>query len=363
MTRPSEALIDLDALRFNASLLRQQHGGRLLAVLKANAYGHGAVACAQALIGHADGLAVAFLDEALALREAGITDPILVLEGAFDAAEVEQAAAHELWLVVHQEEQLRMIERSPLGDGALHVWLKVDSGMRRAGLPPGVVREAHARLVATRRTSAITLITHLARADEPDVEATLQQLACFDEATAGLPGERSVCNSAGILAWPQARRDWGRAGIALYGADLMVHTVSPLRAVMQLKSHVFAERWLQQGDSLGYGEAFRAETLTRVGLVAIGYADGYPRSAPNGTPVEVDGRRTRLIGRVSMDMLTVDLTDLPSAGLGSAVELWGAAISVNDVAHRAGTIAYELLCNTKRVPLRYSPAGRDGSSP
>lgn len=362
MTRPSEALIDLDALRFNATLLRQQHGGRLLAVLKANAYGHGAVPCAQALIGHADGLAVAFLDEALVLREAGIKGPILVLEGAFDAAEVERAAAHELWLVVHQEEQVRMIERNPLGEGALHVWLKVNSGMHRAGLPPGVVRGAYARLVATRRASAISLMTHLARADEPHVEATLQQLACFDEATSGIPGERSVCNSAGILAWPQARRDWGRAGIALYGADPLLRAESPLRAVMHLMSHVFAERWLQPGDSLGYGGAFRTETPTRVGLVAIGYADGYPRSAPTGTPVEVDGQRTRLVGRVSMDMLTVDLTDLPSAGVGSVVELWGAAISVSEIAHLAGTIAYELLCNTKRVPLHYASTGDNGGS-
>lgn len=362
MTRPSEALIDLDALRFNATLLRQQHGGWLLAVLKANAYGHGAVVCAQALNGQADGFAVAFLDEALVLREAGITGPILLLEGAFDAAEVERAAAHELWLVVHQEEQLRMIERSPLGDGALHVWLKVDSGMHRAGLPLGVVRDAHARLVATRRASAITLMTHLARADEPDIETTIQQLACFDEATAGLRGERSVCNSAGMLAWPQARRDWGRTGIALYGADPLLRTESPLRPVMQLKSQVFAERWLQPGDSLGYGGAFRAEAPTRVGLVAIGYADGYPRSAPTGTPVAVDGRRTRLIGRVSMDMLTVDLTDLPSAGIGSVVELWGPAIAVNNVAHQAGTIAYELLCNVKRVPRRYALAGGDGDA-
>lgn len=207
MTRPSEALVDLDALRFNAALLRERHGGRQLAVLKANAYGHGAVACARALVGHTDGLAVAFLDEALALRSGGIAGPILVLEGPFDAAEVETAAAQSLWLVAHQEEQLRMIERSPLRDGALHVWLKVDSGMHRAGLLPQAVRKAHARLVDSRKTSSITLMTHLARADEPNVGKTLQQIACFDDATAGLPGARSICNSAGVLAWPQARRD------------------------------------------------------------------------------------------------------------------------------------------------------------
>lgn len=355
MTRPTEALIDLEALRFNAALLRERHGGRQLAVLKANAYGHGSVACARALRGQSDGFAVAFLDEALVLRDAGVEQPILVLEGPFDAEEVEVAAERSLWLVIHQEEQLSMIERSPLKDGALHVWLKVDSGMHRAGLPPGVVRSAHARLLATGKTSAITLMSHLARADEPHVETTLQQLACFDDATSGLPGERSVCNSAGVLAWPQARRDWARTGIALYGADPLNRSNSVLRPVMHLTSHVFAERWLDPGESLGYGGAFTAHVPTRVGLVAIGYADGYPRTAPTGTPVAVDGRPTRLIGRVSMDMLTVDLTQLPAAGIGSVVELWGATVSVNDIAGKVGTIAYELLCNVKRVPLRYAP--------
>lgn len=353
MTRPSEARVDLDALRFNARLLREQHGGRQLAVLKANAYGHGALACARALSGLSDGFAVAFLDEALALREAGVTAPILVLEGAFNDAEVEVACTQELWLVVHQEAQLRMIERSTLPAAALHVWLKVDSGMHRAGLPPERVRDAHARLVASGKTSAITLMTHFARADEPNVDATARQLACFNEATAGLPGARSACNSAGILAWPQARRDWGRAGIALYGADSLGRVDSPLRPVMRLTSQVFAERWIQPGAPLGYGAAFTAEVPTRVGLVAVGYADGYPRSAPTGTPVAVDGRCTRLIGRVSMDMLTVDLTELPGAGIGSSVELWGEQVPVNTVATAAGTIAYELLCNVKRVPLQY----------
>lgn len=355
MTRPSEARVDLDALRFNAALLREQHGGRQLAVLKANAYGHGAVACARALLGRSDGFAVAFLDEAMTLRAAGIDAPILVLEGAFDADEVQAAAAQSLWLVVHQEEQVRMVERSALPAGALHVWLKVDSGMHRAGLPPERVRDAHARLLASGKTSAITLMTHLARADEPGVDATLRQLACFDAATEGLAGERSVCNSAGMLAWPQARHDWGRAGIALYGADPLGRKDSPLRPVMCLTSRVFAERWLQPGESLGYGGAFTAPVPTRVGLVAVGYADGYPRSASTGTPVAVDGRRTCLIGRVSMDMLTIDLSDLPSVGIGSIVELWGNDVSVNEVASQAGTIAYELLCNVKRVRLRHGP--------
>lgn len=352
MTRPSEAIIDLEALRFNALLLREQHGGRQLAVLKANAYGHGAVACARALVGSSDGFAVAFVEEALTLRFAGISSPVLVLEGAFDDAEVAAAAAHGLWLTVHQEAQLRMIECSAVPAGSLQVWLKVDSGMHRAGLPPERVGDAHARLTACGSASAIVLMSHLARADEPGVDSTLEQLTCFESAICGLPGERSICNSAGVLAWPQARRDWARTGIAMYGADPLGRRDSPLRPVMRLCSRIFAERLLQPGDPLGYGASFTAQRPTRVGLVAIGYADGYPRSAPNGTPVAVDGLLTRLIGRVSMDMLTVDLTDIPGAGIGSQVELWGPKVSVNDVAAHARTIAYELLCNVKRVPLR-----------
>jgi alanine racemase len=354
VTRPTEARVDLDALRHNAALARVHHGGRQLAVLKANAYGHGAVACARALRGTSDGFAVAFTDEARALRTAGLREPILVLEGAFDIEELQDAIVHDLWMVVHHEEQLRMLERASMAPNALHVWLKVDSGMRRAGFGADRARGAHARLAATGKAASITLMTHLACADEPDSPATPQQLRVFEDATAGLPGDRSICNSAGVLGWPQAHRDWARPGILLYGADPTPGRDHSLRPVMTLHSRVFAERWLAPGEALGYGAAFVAEAPTRVGLVAAGYADGYPRTARTGTPVAVDGRRTRTLGRVSMDMLTVDLTLLPDAGLGSAVELWGPVVSVNEVACSAGTLAYELLCNVKRVPLQYS---------
>lgn len=353
MSRPARARIDLQALRHNYLLARELHGGRALAVLKANAYGHGALACARALQGLADGVAVAFMEEALALREAGIGGPMLVLEGVFAARELALASHHDLWLVVHHEEQLRMIECAPAGQGPWNVWLKVDSGMHRAGLPPDRVAACHARLVASGRGAQVTLMSHFARADEPGKRATLEQLAVFEAATAGLPGARSLCNSAGVLAWPQARRDWARPGIMLYGADPLPEANGALRPVMQLASRVFAERWLASDQALGYGGTFVATQPTRVGLVAMGYADGYPRAAGTGTPVAIDGQASTTLGRVSMDMLTVDLTRLPQAGIGSEVELWGAQVPVNAVAQHAGTIAYELLCNVKRVAFDY----------
>lgn len=353
MTRPSCARIDLAALRHNYRLARQLHGGRALAVLKADAYGHGALRCAGALADIADGFAVAFFDEARVLREAGIAQPILVLEGCFDAQELRAARALGLWVVVHQASQLAHVECLPEPGAPLQVWLKVDSGMGRAGFAPAQVQEIHRRLWACGPVADIVLMTHFACADEPDRAVTARQLAAFDAAVAGLPGAQSLANSAGTLAWPQVRRDWARPGIVLYGADPMPVATQPLRPVMTLRSQVFAERRLCAGEALGYGAAFVADRDTRVGLVAIGYADGYPRRAPTGTPVAIDGQISRIVGRVSMDMLTVDLTDLPAAGIGSTVELWGAQVDVNAVAQAAGTIAYELLCNVKRVPREY----------
>ncbi|NPC57806.1 alanine racemase [Caenimonas soli] len=351
MARPTHARIDLKALRHNYALARRLHGGRALAVLKANAYGHGATQCARALSGVTDGYAVAFLEEALTLREAGIRGPILLLEGVFQAEELELATIHSLWTVVHQESQLRMLE-----DGRrrnLNVWLKVDSGMGRAGFAPAEVAAAYARLRASGSVSEITLMTHFARADEPNHGATAHQIAVFDSATAGLSGDHSLCNSGGVLGWSDARRDWARPGIMLYGVEPMPHATNGLRPVMTLTSEIFAVRTLRPGDALGYGGDYVAQRQTRVGLVAIGYADGYPRSASTGTPVAIDGHPTRLVGRVSMDMLMVDITTLPAAGIGSSVELWGAQVDVNAVARAAGTIAYELLCNVKRVPFSY----------
>lgn len=359
MTRPSRALIDLAALRQNYLIARHIHQGRALAVIKANAYGHGAVKCAQALADTADGFAVALMSEALDLRQAGITLPILVLEGCFDVQELEDACINHIWVAVHQASQINMLADCNLPPASLHVWLKVDSGMHRAGFALSAVSEAHARLAACPAVASITLMSHFARADEPTESATDQQIKAFEHATQHLPGARSLSNSAGVLAWPSANKDWARPGILLYGANPLPasyieqypnHTLLP---VMSLESEVFAVKTLHPGEALGYGGTFIAEHPTRVGLVAIGYADGYPRSAPTGTPVAIDGQRSRLVGRVSMDMLNVDLTALPEAGIGSRVELWGRKIDINTVAQRANTIAYELLCNVKRVQRIY----------
>ncbi len=351
--RPACAQIDLAALRHNYRLARQRHGNRAFAVVKANAYGHGAVRCAQALSADADGFAVAFVDEALELRAAGIEAPILILEGVFDAAELVEVERHALWPVVHHDAQLRMIETAAPPARPFQVWLKVNSGMNRAGFLPAAVHAAWQRLRASGRVGEIGFISHFARADEPHVITTREQAEAFDAATRDLPGPRSLANSGAILGWPATHRDWGRPGILLYGADPMPGEGNGLQPVMSLQSAVMAVRELAPGAPLGYGARFVAERPTRVGLVAMGYADGYPRTVPDGTPVAVDGRLTRLIGRVSMDMLTVDLTDLPDAGIGSAVELWGRQVAVNRIAAAAGTIAYELLCNVKRVRFAY----------
>lgn len=354
MTRPAIARIDLNALRCNYRLAKHIHAGKALAVIKANAYGHGAVACAKALSQEADGFAVAFLEEAITLMIAGITSPILILEGVFDAGELALISEYNLWMVVHCAEQIRMIERHPIGGKPFNVWLKVDSGMHRAGFSPLRVKQVHERLLATGKVEKITLMTHFARADEPDVNTTEDQIRCFESSTMDLSGERSLCNSAGLLAWPQSRKDWSRPGIMLYGADPLPEGEHGLIPVMTLESRIIGVKTLSPGDDLGYGARFTAERATRVGLVAMGYADGYPRTVDNGTPVCVDGKRTSIIGRVSMDMLTVDISHLPDAGFGSHVELWGANIPINQVASAANTISYELLCNVKRVPLKYA---------
>jgi len=350
LSRPAFARIDLDALRHNYTLARARHGGRALAVVKANAYGHGVVRCARALAPVADGFAVAIVEEAVALREAGITGPILVLEGAFAADDVALADRHGLWLVVHEAQQIDLLAAHTPWQ-PIPVWLKMDSGMHRAGFFPREFAGAHARLSALPGIGPITLMTHFARADEPDSTATAAQLAAFDTAVAGLPGEHSLCNSGGILAWPDAHRQWCRPGIMMYGADPLPEPDPALKAVMTLGSAIIGVRDLAAGEPVGYGARFMTDRPTRVGLVAMGYADGYPRTVPDGTPIMVGGRLTRLIGRVSMDMLTVDLTELPEAGLGTPVECWGAKLPVNTVARAAGTIAYELLCNVKRVPM------------
>lgn len=354
--RPARALIDLSSLRHNYRLARQLAGGRALAVVKADAYGHGAVACALALQADAaDGFAVACLEEALALREAGIRAPILLLEGFFEADELALIAQHDLWCVLHSHWQIDALARTPL-PRPIRVWLKLDSGMHRVGLSPAEYRAGWERLAALPQVESLVAMTHFSRADELDSARTNEQAQAFIATVAGLPGEHSISNSPGLLGWPALRNDWGRAGLMLYGAspfNSVQALADQLQPVMTLQSKIIAVRELPAGEPIGYGGSFVTERPTRVGVVAMGYADGYPQFAPTGTPVHIDGQASRLIGRVSMDMLTVDLTDLPAAGLGSEVELWGKQVPVTEVARHLNGSAYSLLCGLKRAARVY----------
>ena len=354
--RPARAVIDLEALRSNYRLARELGGGKALAVVKADAYGHGAVRCAQALESEADGFGVATIEEALELRAAGIRAPILLLEGFFEPSELALIAGHDLWTAVASDWQVDALATFETS-AALTVWLKLDSGMHRLGLDAAAFRAAHARLAALPHVADIVLMTHLARADELDSTRTHEQAAVFAATTSDLPGQTSVCNSPALLGWADVRSDWVRPGLMLYGGNPLPHgsdLTARLRPVMNMRSKVIAERWIDAGEPVGYGARFVAARRTRVGVVAMGYADGYPQFAPNGTPVVIDGQAGELIGRVSMDMLTVDLTLHPDAGVGSEVELWGGrALSLAELAPRCGVSAYQLPCAVKRVRREY----------
>ncbi|HKS14991.1 MAG TPA: alanine racemase [Pseudomonas sp.] len=353
--RPARALIDLQALRHNYRLARELTHAKALAVIKADAYGHGAVRCALALEAEADGFAVACIEEALELRAAGIKSPVLLLEGFFEASELPQIAQHDLWCVVHALWQLEAIEQAQLHK-PLTVWLKLDTGMHRVGLHPKDYHDAYQRLLASGKVARTVLMSHFARADELDSPASEEQLAVFEAARQGLAAECSLRNSPAVLGWPQVPSDWVRPGIMLYGAtpfEVPQAQAARLQPVMTLQSRVISVRELPAGEPVGYGARFVSPRPTRVGVVAMGYADGYPRQAPTGTPVMVAGKRAPLIGRVSMDMLCIDLTDVPEAGLGSPVELWGKHVLASDVALQAGMIPYQMFCNLKRVPLDY----------
>lgn len=353
--RPARALIDLQALRHNYQLAREVTGAKALAVIKADAYGHGAVRCAEALQDTADGFAVACIEEALELRAAGIRGPILLLEGFFEADELPLIVEHDFWCVVHSLWQLEAIEKAALSQ-PITVWLKLDSGMHRVGLHPADYQAAYRRLLASGKVAKIVLMSHFARADELHDPSSTEQLAIFDKARQGLVAQISLRNSPAVLGWPQIPSDWVRPGIMLYGAtpfDEPNAVASRLQPVMTLESKIICVRELPAGEPVGYGARFVTTQPTRVGVVAMGYADGYPRQAPTGTPVLVDGQRSQLVGRVSMDMLCVDLTDVPQAGLGSTVELWGKHILASDVAKAADTIPYQIFCNLRRVPRLY----------
>lgn len=352
MSRPIRALISRQAIARNIAVVRSHAPrSRVWAVLKADAYGHGlgrVVAADSPALRDADGIAVLETETAQAVRDLGWRGPILLLEGCFDAGDLERAHRLSITVGVHSDEQIAMIAASTSAgrdDRPIDVYLKMNTGMNRLGFSPHRYRDAHARLRGTGRVGAITVMTHFANSDEADGVAL--QVARFEEGSRGLPGERSLANSSAILAHPASHADWVRPGIMLYGASPFATGDGAslgLSPAMRLTSELIAVQDLAVGDSVGYGHRFTADRAMRIGVVACGYADGYPRIAQNGTPIAVDGVVTRTVGRVSMDMLTVDLGPVPDAHVGSSVELWGGQVSVDEVARSARTVGYELLC-------------------
>ena len=353
------ASIDAGALRHNLQIVRRRApNSRIMAVIKANAYGHGLVAVARAL-DSADAFAVARVDEGLALRDAGIKGAIVLLEGVFDQAQLDAAAAADFELVVHSPEQIELL-RNAASAQRFKVWLKLDSGMNRLGFKQPEFAAAHAALSALPALRGpANLFTHLASADVPGAATTDDQLNAFASATRGLPGECCIENSAAIFAFPKSQADWVRPGLLLYGASPFAGSIGAdygLRPVMTLHSHVIATKLLSLGEHVGYGGDWIAARATRLAIAAVGYGDGYPRSLPSGAPVLINGERAELAGRVSMDMIGIDITDLKAdVRLGDPVVLWGAGLPVEEVAVWAQTIPYELLCGiSQRVASRIS---------
>ncbi len=322
-----------------------------MAVIKANGYGHGLLRVAEALAG-ADGFALLDIKDAIALREAGYRQTILLLEGFFDVADLEQIAAYDLATVVHSEWQIRCLDAYPRA-GSLDVWLKVNSGMHRLGFPPLEAAMAMEALQRHRAVREVTLMTHFANADEE--RGVSAQLETYNRIAANYRAPRSLANSAALLRYPDTHGEWVRPGLMLYGASPFREVPAErlgLKPAMTLKSRIIATQMLKAGDEVGYGGKYRAERGMRIGIVACGYADGYPRHAKNGTPLLVEGGRSQLLGRVSMDMLFADLTGHPEAGVGSEVTLWGAGMPIEEVASFSETISYELMCAlTSRVPM------------
>lgn len=368
MARPIQARIDLSALENNLQVARQATTSRLMSVIKADGYGHGLLHAAEALAA-TDGYALLDIQDAVRLREAGFRQTILLLEGFFGEEDLASVAEFDFTCVIHSAWQLAMLDAYP-GSGKLDVWLKVNSGMNRLGFAPQQVAQTMEQLRRHRAARDITLMTHFANAD--DARGVAEPLALFNDLAASHRVARSLANSAALLRYPATHADWVRPGIMLYGASPFAETSAQqlgLKPVMTLHSEIIAVRNMRAGECIGYGGTFCAEHSMRIGTVACGYADGYPRQsgrvepeAPgthrptprgySGTPVLVDGQRTKTLGRVSMDMLYVDLGALPQAGIGSAVTLWGAGLPIEEVARAAGTIGYELMCAlAARVPV------------
>lgn len=362
-SRPLQALVDLSAMTHNLAQARTRAGARpVWAVVKANAYGHGVENAVRAFAA-ADGLALLEIDEARRARAAGWRKPVLLLEGIFEARDLAQVEALDLTIVVHSFEQLAMLE-SQAARRPVAAYLKIDTGMNRLGFAGAAVARARERLAALPHVRVRAMMTHLANADDERAPAptVAAQRAALQALVPDWSGEWSLSNSAGLFMHAAHGAESVRPGIALYGASpsLRVSAASlGLRPAMRLQARIIALRQIATGEPVGYGSLWTAPRPSRIGVVACGYADGYPRSAPAGTPAWTGGRRVPLVGRVSMDMLTVDLSDAPEANCGSMVELWGEHIPVDEVAAKVGTVGYELL---SRLPARVpeAPAG-DGA--
>lgn len=355
MSRLIRAAIDTRALRHNLNTIRERvRRARVMAVVKANAYGHGLVPTALALA-EADAFAVARLEEGLALRAAGIIQPIVLLEGVFTAEQLLEAARHGFDLVVHDELQIELLEEMT-GAHRFVLWIKIDSGMNRLGFPPQQFASALERVQRLKPAPLeIRLLTHLACADERDNRKTNEQLARFRQAIHGLDYRVSIANSAGLFGSAHLNCDWVRPGLALYGASPFADSSAAqlgLQPVMSLETSVIALRRVARGESVGYSGAWIAPRDSHIAIVAAGYGDGLPRNLADGTPVLIAGTRSPLVGRVSMDMIAVDVSALPEVHVGTPAVLWGAGLAVEEIARHAGTIPYELLCGvSQRVPL------------
>ena len=352
MHRRTRATIDLAAIRANLTLACETvPGAQAVAVIKANAYGHGMLAVAAALEDSAAAFGVATIDEAMVLRAAGVDKEVLVLEGVSSADAIREAEAAGLTLMINSPEQVEMALASNV-----HAWIKVDTGMHRLGIQPSDLTDTLERLRAS-PVAVDVVCTHLACADDLDNEATPRQIDIFNACTDGCGLPRSIANSAAILGWPASHTEWIRPGNMLYGSSPFIADVeaaSGLRPAMTFEAEVIAVRDVPAGDSVGYGARWTATRPSRIATLAAGYADGYPRHAPNGTPTFVNGTVAPLAGTVSMDMITIDVTDHAGVAIGDVVELWGRNVSVNDVAARAGTISYDLLTAVSpRVPRIY----------
>ena len=351
MHRPIQAHINQSALENNLHVARRATSARLMSIIKADGYGHGMLRVAGALSA-SDGFALLDIQDAMRLREAGFRQTILILEGFFGAEDLALFAEYDLTCVIHSAWQLALLDAYPKS-GKLDVWLKVNSGMNRLGFVPQQVAQAMEQLRRHRAVREITLMTHFANADE--ARGVAEPLALFNDVAAPYRISRSLANSAALLRYPETHGDWVRPGLMLYGASPFADASAQqlgLKPAMTLSSRIIAVQELRAGDEIGYGALFRAEHAMRIGIVACGYADGYPRHAPNGTPVLVDGQRAQTLGRVSMDMLYVDLSKLPQAGVGSRVVLWGEGMPIEEVARAAGTVSYELMCAlTALVPV------------